>query len=475
MKHTESGFTIVQALLTATVVGMLMVAMGKPITQTFSLFRNNSIGDHANQVGNAVDTYITTYYKELNNQVIATNTGGNPASFDIPGVANDFAPTIPELIALNILPANFSSANPTGANYVASINILPNTCTVIEQCNVLWKVYLNQPLRNSSGSFDGPGAGQVALRIGNRAGYSDLNNPGFISANGWSEVNPMGNVAGILMLRATFNSSQLAALDRRDGSLPRTGPINMNGNNIANAQNISASGILQLGNSGGQIQGAGGVLTANQPVATPGVRFQPGVGGNVADGQACTTVGVAQANSDGKLWTCQNVSGSLRWKAPSDGQSGVPKTANFLQQYAGRSGSFCEYSMWSYVICTYYSITASGINIYNGATGYSQTISYASSSATYTLNPGVNPYVLTTINLTPAGITYQSAGTGCLTISPSYGYYGFGNGAMMYITPDMLDAGITSMSGQTITYEANTVRCALNGPFSPTYNGGSSE
>lgn len=403
-------------------------------------------GQQLRYLANAVNTYIVDYNAAL--------IMGQP----IAGVADPYNPTIAELKTLTgpagpRVSGNFTNRAVLGGGQFQITLRNVGTCP---NCDYEGLVYITQPVMRGSKPNHSV-INLAVLEMGADGGQSTTDNPSAITGLGasWTYPNQLGSVAGGLAMRVGYGTTMFAAMLPRDGSRPMTGGLNMGTNSISGASNVTATGTLQ----GNSVQGNN--ISATGSINTPIVQFQPGVGGNVADGQACSTVGVTQANSDGKLWTCQNVSGSLRWKAPSDGQSGVPKTANFLQQYAGRSGSFCEYGAYAY-ICTNYVIYQSGVSIYVSNTGASAFLTYSNPAFSYNLN-GFNPVVLTTVNLTPAGISYSSTGSGCLLIQSGSGAIASGTGAILYITPDMLDAGNVNMSGQTIWYILNEPRCAYGG------------
>ncbi|MDA6200858.1 shufflon protein, partial [Escherichia coli] len=54
-------------------------------------------------------------------------------------------------------------------------------------------------------------------------------------------------MAGQLTYRVGYNSALYSVFLRRDGTLPMTGELNMGGNNISNAKDITASGMISSG------------------------------------------------------------------------------------------------------------------------------------------------------------------------------------------------------------------------------------
>lgn len=203
---------------------------------------------------NSVATYSTIFY---NNLVNGTS---------IAGVADIYAPTVAELRALGLISATFSAANMYNGNYGAKITKTPIGC-VAPNCDIENLAYLTNPITNTmNGRLDVPVLGKAAQTLGEDAGYSDLSTPGTVMGpdGKWSVVNPVGNVAGILVMRSGYNSSAMGQFMRRDGALPATGAQNMGGQDVNNVNSLRSTSITNTGNAtvGGAL-GVTGQTTTN--------------------------------------------------------------------------------------------------------------------------------------------------------------------------------------------------------------------
>ncbi len=198
-------------------------------------------------IGNSINgKYLSIYYSNLVNGTA------------IPGIANEYAPTMAELEAINVVPVGYSTTSTYGTPYVISLAKTPAGCAA-PNCDIAGMVYID-------GAITDPSTGRPltlddgAAAIGGDGGYSDLMTPGTISGpdGGWTQPNPLGNVAGVLAMRVGYGSSGWSAYVRRDGSLPMEGDLNFKGttgtlHNIANAATVNAQKVVTPAGNGVQI------------------------------------------------------------------------------------------------------------------------------------------------------------------------------------------------------------------------------
>lgn len=253
-------------------------------------------------IGNSINgVYLAKYYSNLVN--------GAP----IAGVANEYAPTMTELENINVVPAGYSTTSAYGTPYVVSLAKTPAGC-VAPSCDVNGLVYI-------AGSITDPSTGKPlsvddgAAAIGGDGGYSDLITPGMVTgiSAGWSQANPMGNVAGVLAMRVGYGSSGWAAYVRRDGSLPMEGALNFKGTNgtlhdISNAATVNAQQIVTpAGNSvkiGSSFLYGDGSNTATRQT---GAFFVQHMDGSAADINAGNVNATGSVSANGNMWAAGNV------------------------------------------------------------------------------------------------------------------------------------------------------------------------
>ncbi|MEZ0606187.1 hypothetical protein ACAX43_29280 [Paraburkholderia sp. IW21] len=229
-------------------------------------------------IGNSINgVYLAKYYSNL--------VDGTP----IAGVANAYAPTMTELQNLNVIPAEYTTTSAYGTPYVISLAKTPAGC-VAPSCDVNGLVYIAGAITDPS--TDKPlTLDDGAAAIGGDGGYSDLLTPDTITgiSAGWSQANPMGNVAGILAMRVGYGSSGWAAYVRRDGSLPMEGALNFKGtdgtlHDISNAATVNAQKVVAA--AGGNVQIGSSTYYgdgANSAIYQTGSLFLQHPGGAPAD------------------------------------------------------------------------------------------------------------------------------------------------------------------------------------------------
>ncbi|KVD37046.1 hypothetical protein [Burkholderia ubonensis] len=235
-------------------------------------------GDVLAEIGNSINgKYLSIYYSNLVNGTA------------IPGVANEYAPTMAELEAINVIPAGYSTTSVYGAPYVISLAKTPAGC-VAPRCDIAGMVYID-------GALTDPSTGRPltlddgAAAIGGDGGYSDIVTPDIIAGpdGAWSLPNPKGNVAGVLAMRVGYGSSGWSAFVRRDGSLPMEGDLNFKGttgtlHSITNGNSITSQSLQTLADGA---FGAPSVSLANGKVIAFNQVPEGGVLGLVgANGQA---------------------------------------------------------------------------------------------------------------------------------------------------------------------------------------------
>ena len=234
----QRGFTLIE-LSIVMIIMMMATAWGLWAKVNAVREENAQVqGDAMVTLANSVGTYETTYYTELVN-----NTA-------IPGFADIYAPTIPELIAAGLLHNNFSTSNFYGSNYNIALSRVPAGC-VPPLCDVSFLVNLTGPITDyRTGLVDGPTLGAAVRRMGADGGFSNRVAAGTINgaSGSWSAPNPVVNgsgqpVPGILAIRGGYGSSGWAQFLRRDGTLPMTGALNMGNQNINNAATLNSNAI----------------------------------------------------------------------------------------------------------------------------------------------------------------------------------------------------------------------------------------
>lgn len=251
------------------------------------------------------------------NTYIATNYAALVANTPIPGYANIYSPTIPELRAVSLLPTGFSDIGLFGQAYAIQVSRTPATC-VPPACDITGLVYLNGAITDpATGRVEGAGLGTAIAAIGGDGAYSSSIDPTTLAGRdgAFALPNPAGSIAGILGARTGYGSSSFAEFLRRDGSLPMTGDLDMGAQNIGSAKNITATGTLASRDVAATGTIAGKDLTATASITSAG-QMKAGsrlitdefvqVNGVVVAGATCSPNGLIARDAVGLTLSCQS-------------------------------------------------------------------------------------------------------------------------------------------------------------------------
>lgn len=290
-RRTQNGFLLPQLAIAVLVGGILMAYVGNRYWQgVIDQSRDDSarmVGTQLSTVNDATKTYVTEFFTQIQQGQAVTRNGYTLSSERL------LAPTLSDLNSLGFLPSR--ALNPVvynGQSITFKVNLQVDAqsgCT-IPTCNLQFQVTTSAPLMipGSSAQADVRRATLAAATASTaNAGVSLPSSMGgdpklFVAKGG----NPIGNnpgaVAGLVAIRNGYDSSGFMAFDRRDGSLPRTGDINMQ----------DSSGAKHNIKNAGEISG--------DSTVTGTLR----VTGLAVEGQPCVQIGLIAANAFGKLLGC---------------------------------------------------------------------------------------------------------------------------------------------------------------------------
>lgn len=198
-------------------------------------------GQNLASINAALGSYVTAQYGSL-----------IPAGYS-QTVATPITP--PSLLQLSALANNrvtFKNGPFWGGTYQIAMMIVPDACsTAAGTCHIATSLYPSLPLMKA-GSADIEGAGIIASAGGSSFGYSTNRAPSVITGiqGKWTLANPNGNKSGTILAINGFGADGNSPYYRRDGTLPLTGTMNANNQDIQNAKNVTANSLtLPVGNS----------------------------------------------------------------------------------------------------------------------------------------------------------------------------------------------------------------------------------
>ena len=260
----QNGSALLLELAIVAVLGALgAAAMIWQQKQEIEEIAYKAQGTLIKRLRNASDTYLVNNYEALKSE--------SPV---IAGISSPLSPTIADLKSQDLLPLGFKDTGIFGQSYAIKIDRLPAGCT--SACNeVVGLVYLSSPINN------GPGLGAALLEIGADGAYSSVISPSVMSGlNGTLTVtNPVANTPGILGASFGYNTGGFAQFLRRDGTLPMTGSLNLEGQKVIKATGVYADidgtgGVLNLGRDikvGSEVGGPNGVARTGTAVVESNV------------------------------------------------------------------------------------------------------------------------------------------------------------------------------------------------------------
>lgn len=355
LRRTPDGFTLIEVGIVSVLSAMMMSSLLLFISDYLRGQQAQATGEALFALNQAVNSYESKYSVQLaNNQLISISGYSN--------VANIYSPTTTELFELGFL----QNQTPQG-NY--GIRISPTLVGGVPS-GLVW---LAQPFMNQEGEVDQSLAGDAMLAAGGDAGMSTIQNPSqIVGTDGWTMPNPASaNPAGIIAMR---NGAGSGAYVRLDGSTPMQGPLNMNGNDISNANAVGASTVntstlnVSTINNGTLNNSGNGEFGGN--VGVSGSFIAGSVTSPTVDASNSLTVGSGGIQDNGGLNTSGNIYSNSSIQANGTIQSNGYLIAQGYAQLGqgcspngeiGTDGSqtlFCQNGVWHTGESQYQLVTA---------------------------------------------------------------------------------------------------------------------
>lgn len=236
----KKGFVLIEILIGMGIISwMTVLAMSYQENERKVKIAKN-VGEHIKQVGEAANEYLVTFYQEIMEQKDRTNVNGDVG--DRTCSNNICTITTKTLSETGFLPIVFSGKNPVGLDYEIKIvreGTAPNY--VLNGIVVTKKPWINALKKPNYGLL-----GEAIQQTGVNAGFvsdsgSALALKGYRGSWEIPKSSYGGNVInqnGQLGYRFGFQTGSVNAFLRRDGVLPMTGDLNMDGFNIININEL---------------------------------------------------------------------------------------------------------------------------------------------------------------------------------------------------------------------------------------------
>lgn len=261
-KSKKKGFTLVELVLVISAGLIISFTAFQTMTKKQELLRADIVGQQIKDVGEAVNVYIANHYNQLSTLTNATGTADDAGPRTCNTGNQNCTITTATLSNEGLLPPTFSGKNAYNSTYT----ILLKRGGVSPYFTISGLVTTTDPWKGAANAirYDWLGTAMQAAGldsgmtrdIGTRVnGY---NGQWVADSATYSNITQLGQLAYL----TGYGSNSYSVYLRRDGVLPMTGQLNMSGNDINGAKNITASANIK---ANGTI--AGGVVTSESNVS----------------------------------------------------------------------------------------------------------------------------------------------------------------------------------------------------------------
>ncbi|HHU2851296.1 TPA: prepilin-type N-terminal cleavage/methylation domain-containing protein [Escherichia coli] len=287
MINVKRGFSLLELILALGIGSAMALLKFQDMKASQEDFTAKTAGEQIRQIGEAVNGYINLRYDKLSTLTPSSSQSNDPG----PRTCNtsECEITYQTLINEGLLPVSYSGINiykspykillkrgGTAPNYV--INGLVVATTAWKEGGKTRYDLIGKAMQTAGVDS---GMTQSTTVISGMQGQWQESSSNFSNITG----------SGLLGFRTGFNSALYSIYLRRDGTLPMTGDLNMGGNNINNAKNITASGT---GSFGGNITSGGNINAAKEVIAHNGYGDTITLGGDAAGNDYEIRLGTAK-------------------------------------------------------------------------------------------------------------------------------------------------------------------------------------
>ena len=296
----KKGFSLLELILVLGIGTSIAFIKFQDMISSQESLKAEAAGQQIKQIGEAVNGYINIRYDRLSTLSNAAGNGTDPGPRTCTGMVCEI--TYQTLINEGLLPSAYTGINVkrspykiilrrdgTSPNYVIN-GLITTAMAWIEGGNTRYDLL-----------------GQAMQAAGIDSGMTRTTSNAFGYGGQWSETSAnFSNITttGQLAYRVGFNSALYSVYLRRDGTLPMTGNLNMGGQSIYNAQDITAAGNTVSGTlrstgatTVGSTLNVGGVATLNSDLNVAG---NSQVNGNI---NSNNTITASNLTSRGETYT----------------------------------------------------------------------------------------------------------------------------------------------------------------------------
>lgn len=239
----KKGFSLLELTLVLGVGTMVAFMKFQDMKNEQESIMASTVGQQMKQIGEAVNGYINIRYDKLSTLSNAAGTGTDPGPRTCSGSVCEI--TYQTLINEGLLPSAYTGTNANKSSYKI----------ILKRDGTTPNYVINGLITTSTAWIEGGKTrydllGNAMQIAGIDSGMTRTTSNAFGYGGQWSETSANFNnitSAGQLAFRVGFNSALYSIYLRRDGTLPMTGNLNMGGQSVYNAQNITANGTTTTG------------------------------------------------------------------------------------------------------------------------------------------------------------------------------------------------------------------------------------
>ncbi|MEI9655643.1 shufflon system plasmid conjugative transfer pilus tip adhesin PilV [Enterobacter hormaechei] len=242
-KQNKKGFSLLELILVLGVGSMMAFMRFQDMKTEQENVIAKAVGQQMKQIGEAVNGYINIRYDKLSTLTSSSSQSSDPGPRTCNGSGCEI--TYQTLINEGLLPVSYTGINAQKSSY--KIMLKRSGATPNYVVNGLITTTLPW---SESGKLRYDLLGKAMQEAGIDSGMTRTTSNAFGYGGQWSETSANFNnitSAGQLAFRVGFNSALYSVYLRRDGTLPMTGNLNMGGQSVYNAQDITAAGTTTTG------------------------------------------------------------------------------------------------------------------------------------------------------------------------------------------------------------------------------------
>ena len=243
IKLNKKGFSLLELILVLGIGTLITFMKFQDMVNEQDNLTAKTAGQQLNEIGQAVNGYINIRYDKLSTLTSSSNQSNDPGPRTCNSTGCEI--TYTTLINEGLLPNTSNLTNiykspyrillrrdGTAPNYVIN-GLITTSAAWIEGGNIRYDLL-----------------GKSMQSAGIDSGVTKNSNSVTGFQGQWSApATSYNNITrdGLLAFRVGFNSALYSVYLRRDGTLPMTGDLNMGGQSIYNAHNITATGATTTG------------------------------------------------------------------------------------------------------------------------------------------------------------------------------------------------------------------------------------